>query len=151
MKAAREAYPGRRLVLVYQPHQHSRTKRLFNDFADALSARGGAASGGKDAADLVIVSEIYAVKGRMEDRDVSASMLAERITRMPSAANNANVVYGGDLKETKRAVLEHVKPNDVIIFMGAGDIDTLARELISNRHREAEGRGDPEIASLRSQ
>ena len=119
MKAAREAYPDRRLVLVYQPHQHSRTKHLFKDFVEVL----------KDAADVVIVSEIYAVKGRMEDRDVNSQMLVDEITKLRNH-EIANVLYGGNLEETKRVVLEQIKPGDVVILMGAGDIDSLAREMI---------------------
>src|SRR3989338_6050557 len=129
MKAAREFYSSRRLVLVYQPHQHSRTKYLFQDFVKVL----------KDAADLVIVSEIYAVQGRMEEQDVSSQMIVDKI-RNPSLSDKGahhsvtrseirNVIYGGNLEQTKQMVLEHVKPNDVIIFMGAGDIDQTAREL----------------------
>ncbi len=118
MKAAREAYPGRRLVLVYQPHQHSRTKHLFNDFVEVL----------KDAADLTIVSEIYAVKGRMEEKEVSSQDIVKAISHKPLAISQ--VLYGGDLAETKRIVLEQVKQGDVVIFMGAGDIDELARELV---------------------
>ncbi len=119
MKAAREAYPGRRLVLVYQPHQHSRTKHLFDDFVEAL----------KDAADVVILSEIYAVKGRMEDRNVSSSDLVDAISRLRNR-EMGNFVYGGNLEQTKRIVLEHIQPGDVVIFMGAGDIDQLAREMV---------------------
>src|SRR3989338_7071234 len=129
MKAAREFYSSRRLVLVYQPHQHSRTKYLFQDFVKVL----------KDAADLVIVSEIYSVQGRMEEQDVSSQMIVDKI-RNPSLSDKGahhsvtrseirNVIYGGNLEQTKQMVLEHVKPNDVIIFMGAGDIDQTAREL----------------------
>ncbi|MBI2552672.1 UDP-N-acetylmuramate--L-alanine ligase [Candidatus Uhrbacteria bacterium] len=121
MKAAREAYPGRRLVLVFQPHQHSRTKHLFNDFVEVL----------KDAADLVIVSEIYAVKGRMEERDVNSRMLVDKITQMPPAPDYADVRYGGNLEETKQLLLQLAQPNDVVIVMGAGDIDNIARELTS--------------------
>ena len=121
MKAAREAYPGRRLVLVYQPHQHSRTKRLFNDFVEVL----------KDAADVVIVSEIYAVKGRMEEQDITSKDLitAIKTSNLITQEPNNLVLYGGDLEETKRVVLEHAQTSDIIIFMGAGDIDQVARDI----------------------
>ncbi|MBI4135713.1 UDP-N-acetylmuramate--L-alanine ligase [Candidatus Uhrbacteria bacterium] len=130
MKAARESFPGRRLVLVFQPHQHSRTKRLFNDFVEAL----------RGAADIVIVSDIYAVKGRMEDHNVSSRDIVEAIKRLSDGAikfnnlitqsSNNSILYGGDLAQTKRVVLEQIKPGDVVIFMGAGDIDNLARAII---------------------
>ena len=116
MKAVRKLYYGRRLVLVYQPHQHSRTKRLFSEFVEAL----------KDVADFVIVSEIYAVKGRMEDHDVSSRNIVEKIGR-------ANVIYGGGLKQTDKLVRNMMQPGDVVIFMGAGDIDLLVRDLVIAR------------------
>lgn len=107
-------------MLVYQPHQHSRTKHLFNDFVDAL----------KDAADLVIVSDIYAVKGRMEDHNVTSRDIVHEIIKTLKHESK-EIVYGGGLAETKRVVLEQIKPGDVVIFMGAGDIDNLAREITS--------------------
>lgn len=110
MKAAREAYPGKRLVLVYQPHQHSRTKRLFNDFVSVLS----------NSADVIILSEIYAVKGRMEDHDVNSKDLADEI----------GAQYGGDLEKTEQVVRDTIQPGDVVIVMGAGDIDQVARNLV---------------------
>jgi UDP-N-acetylmuramate--alanine ligase len=111
--AAREFYPHRRIVLVFQPHQHNRTARFFEDFVSALHLP-----------DLSIVSDIYHVKGREETSDISSRDL------VASAGRPEAVVYGGNLDETKKLAISLVRPDDVVIVMGAGDIDELAREIV---------------------
>ncbi len=120
LEAAREFYPGRRIVLVFQPHQRHRTKALMNDFAAAF-----------DGADLLILSDIYDVAGRedSETSDVTSSMLAELIGGRPESPRP---ILGGDLRRTEEMLRANAKPGDVIIVMGAGTIDKLARNLISS-------------------
>lgn len=118
--AAREFYPDRRLVLVYQPHQRHRTKALMHDFASAF-----------DGVDLLILSDIYDVAGR-EDADmngVTSAMLAEAIEARPESPRP---ILGGDLRHTEDMLRSNIQPDDVIIVMGAGTIDGLARNLISS-------------------
>lgn len=112
--AARDFFPARRIVLVFQPHQHSRTAKLFPQFAAAL--RGP---------DLALVADVYAVAGREEAAPVSAADLV-------AAANQegANALYGGDLDATARTLRTHLRPGDVVLVMGAGDVDRLARDLV---------------------
>ncbi len=118
VKAAREFYPGRRVVLVYQPHQHHRTKMLFNDFVAALALP-----------DILILSDIYDVAGRENsaDQDVSSAKLLEMI-KMSSATGEYH--YGGNLANTERLAREIIKESDVMLVMGAGDIDSVARKLL---------------------
>ncbi len=119
IEAAREFYPDRRLVLVFQPHQRHRTKALLNDFAKAFLG-----------ADLVILSEIYDVAGR-EDKEVanvSSSMLVEEMNKFPNAPPT---VLGKDLRNTEEMIRGNVLPNDLILVMGAGDIDHVARDLVA--------------------
>jgi len=118
--AAREFYPGRRLVLVYQPHQRHRTKALMRDFAAAF-----------DGVDLLIISDIYDVAGREDPdaSDVSSAMLAEAIAARPESPRP---LLGGDLRHTEDMLRSNVEANDVVIIMGAGTIDNLARNLISS-------------------
>jgi UDP-N-acetylmuramate--alanine ligase len=120
LEAAREFYPGRRIVLVFQPHQRHRTKALMNDFAAAF-----------DGTDLLILSDIYDVAGREDDTtgDVTSSMLAELIGARPESPRP---LLGGDLRRTEEMLRANAKPGDVIIVMGAGTIDKLARNLISS-------------------
>lgn len=113
LAGAREFYPGRRLVLVYQPHQHNRTKKLFKDFVEALGLP-----------DVLILSDIYDVAGREEapDQDVSSEKLIKQI-------NKENALYGGDLENTLAMVRSMIKQGDVVIVMGAGSIDWIVRQL----------------------
>lgn len=115
IEAAREFFPGRRIVLCYQPHQHDRTKKLFDEFVATLPL-----------ADLLIVVEIYDVMGRNEEHDVSSKYLVEAINR----SYRSNSTYAPDLSAAESQLRDLVKPNDVLLIMGAGDIDDLARALV---------------------
>jgi len=113
IKAAREFFPGQRLVAVFQPHHHNRTKRLFNEFMD-----------GFQGADLLIMAEIFDVAGREEsdDQNVSSEDLVQAIkTKYPQQ----NIFYTPDLAQTKQKLLSLIQPNDVVLIMGAGDIYTI--------------------------
>ena len=116
--AAREFYPDRRIVLVYQPHQRHRTRALLADFAAAF-----------DGADLLILSDIYDVAGRESaaDSEVSSAMLGEAIAARPESPR---MLLGGDLRHTEDMLRANAEPGDVVIVMGAGDIDFLARDLV---------------------
>lgn len=113
ISAAREFFPHRRIVLVFQPHQHNRTAKLFDDFVAALHAP-----------DVALVSDIYHVTGREETKEVTAKGLAEAAER-PEA-----VFYAGSVVETKTLAEKIMLPGDVVIVMGAGDIDEVARGLV---------------------
>ncbi|NQV90211.1 UDP-N-acetylmuramate--L-alanine ligase [Candidatus Uhrbacteria bacterium] len=116
IQATREFFPGRRVVLCYQPHQHDRTKKLFDEFVESLPL-----------ADVLIVSEIYDVAGRNEEHDVSSSDLVKAIQQNDPAKN---VRFAKDLQEADSKLREQVQSGDVILIMGAGDIDDLARKLV---------------------
>jgi len=108
----------RRLVAVFQPHLYSRTERLAADFGRALSA-----------ADIVVVLELYPARERAEDHPgVSAIAVAEAAT--DSGAGRP--VYWLPAFADARPVLEDLlSDGDVCVVMGAGDVDSLARSLIS--------------------
>ncbi len=116
IEAAREFFPGRRMVLCYQPHQHDRTIKLFDDFVKTLSL-----------ADHIVLVEIYDVAGRNEDHEVSSRQLVEAIKKRDSAKD---IRYAPDLHHAENELRDLVKPGDVILIMGAGDIDELARKII---------------------
>jgi UDP-N-acetylmuramate--alanine ligase len=112
VEAAREFFPNRRIVLCYQPHQHDRTKKLFNEFVEVLPL-----------ADVTIVAEIYDVAGRNEGHDISSRDLVEKI-------NRSNTTYANELSDAESQLRDLVQTADVVLIMGAGDIDDLARKLI---------------------
>ncbi|OGL63749.1 UDP-N-acetylmuramate--L-alanine ligase [Candidatus Uhrbacteria bacterium RIFCSPHIGHO2_02_FULL_47_44] len=115
VSAAREFFPGRRIVLCFQPHQHSRTKSLFDGFVHALQL-----------ADETVVAEIYDVAGRNEEHNMSSRLIVEKIKK---ETPNAHVMYSENFDAVKSALEQIVRSNDVLIIMGAGDIDSIARDL----------------------
>ncbi len=115
LQATREAFPNRRIVLCFQPHQHARTKELFNAFVPAF-----------DNADRIILVEIYAVAGRLEVAgEVSSKDLARSIKE-----RGKDVSYAVDLVDAEKQVRDVVQAGDVVLIMGAGDVDDVARRII---------------------
>ncbi|MFA6475187.1 MAG: UDP-N-acetylmuramate--L-alanine ligase [Patescibacteria group bacterium] len=115
LKATKEWYPNRRIVIVFQPHQHNRTKRLFKGFAEAF-----------DLADLIIMQEIYDVAGReaSSDQAVSSHDLVTAIEQ-----RGKMVLYSKDNLATEHLLAEHVEAKDVVLIVGAGDVYEVADTL----------------------
>lgn len=114
--AAKEHFPGRRLVIVFEPHQHARTKELFPDFVEAFNE-----------ADVSILSEIYRVEGRTEDEHISSQdIVAAALAKRPAQ----NISYATGYDDLKVKLPTTILKNDIVIFMGAGTIDAFAREII---------------------
>ncbi|MFH1193632.1 MAG: UDP-N-acetylmuramate--L-alanine ligase [bacterium] len=122
--AAHEFFPGRRVVLAFEPHQHHRTQALFADFVRAF-----------DEAEVVILSEIYNVEGRVSesDREVSSKKLADAIVKYwgtdEDTKTDREMIYCENLSETEKALRQTAKKNDVMIIMGAGDVYKVAERL----------------------
>ena len=112
------------MVLAFEPHQHHRTMALFADFVRAF-----------DEAEVVILSEIYNVEGRVSesDREVSSKQLADAIVKYwetdEDTKTDRELIYCENLAETEKALRQTVKKNDVVIIMGAGDIYKVAERL----------------------
>lgn len=109
----KELHTDKKIAVVFEPHQHARTEELFDDFAAAF-----------DDADALVMAKIYRVEGRTSNDEVTSEKLADVI----SARGGVQAVYAADYD----AVQEHLKKidADIIIFMGAGTIDDLARKLV---------------------
>lgn len=115
LKAFREFFPGKRLVVVFEPHQFSRTHELFDGFVQSF-----------DEADVLIISEVYEVEGRNENQQETSRDLVEKI----KARGKINhVLYAADVEKAESKLRDVVKAGDVIVVMGAGTIDELARRL----------------------
>lgn len=114
--AAKEFYPGKKILFVFQPHQYSRTNNFFQEFAQSFAA-----------ADLALISDIYYVAGRENPKDfkINSQKLAQAAKRC-----GAKVVYGGDLKQTEKIIRKKIKDFDLAVLMGAGDIYNLAKKLV---------------------
>jgi UDP-N-acetylmuramate--alanine ligase len=111
--AARAGWPGRRVVLVFQPHRYSRTRDLMDDFATVLSA-----------ADVLVVLEVYAA-GETPVPGADGRAIA-RAVRSRGGVEPVFVESVGDVP----AVLgDLIKAGDLVLTMGAGDIGSMAARL----------------------
>lgn len=115
--AARSTYPTRRLLVVFQPHLYSRTRDFAPEFGRALSG-----------ADVAWVTEIYAAR-----EAPIAGVTGELITQ----STGAHTRYVDDADALMTDVLVNVRAGDVCVFMGAGDIDVLARRVLAALEGEA--------------
>jgi UDP-N-acetylmuramate--alanine ligase len=113
LAAARQAFPGRRLVAVFQPHLYSRTIAHGDAMGRALAA-----------ADLVFVTEIYAAREQPVP-GVSGRQVAEAAVRAGADARFEPV-----RADVGRRVREALEPGDVVLTLGAGDITRVAPELV---------------------
>ncbi len=113
LEGAKTFFPGKRIVLCFQPHQHARTKGLFDEFVQSM-----------DDADVVILPEIYGVTGRKEGEDaISSKDLVDSLNR--------DLAYYAASEEDMFALLkDNVKKDDVLLMVGAGDIDAFARKIV---------------------
>ncbi|MGZ5034579.1 MAG: UDP-N-acetylmuramate--L-alanine ligase [Usitatibacter sp.] len=111
--AARGAFPGRRLLLAFQPHRYTRTRDLFEDFARVLST-----------VDDVVLSEVYPAG---EAPIVAAD--GRSLARAVRVAGKVEPTFVESPAEMHDAVLARVRDGDVVLTMGAGSIGHLAPEL----------------------
>ena len=116
-------YPDNRIVLAFQPHQHNRTKKLFQEFVAAY-----------DGAGLLIIQEIFDVAGRKEDEDADMSSREIVVAVQDRDAEHGVerlVMYSANNKETLELLSSLVYEGDIVLIMGAGDIYLIAEKLIT--------------------
>ena len=113
LAAARGAYPGRRLVLAFQPHRYTRTRDCFEDFVSVLST-----------ADVLLLTEVYAAG---EAPIVAADGRA--LARALRVAGKLEPLFVEDIAELGARLAEVVRDGDVVLTMGAGSIGQLAAQL----------------------
>lgn len=110
LNAARDVYPGRRIVAVHQPHTYSRTHALMKEFASSL-----------ELADLVVLMEIYGV-GEVNEHHISSAHMASLIRKAVTLASDP-----ADAAEKTRALMQ---PGDVVMTVGAGSVTQVGPLLI---------------------
>ena len=113
IEAARQAWPGRRLVLAFQPHRYTRTHDLIDDFGRALSA-----------ADALLVTEVYAA-----GEEPIAGADGRAICRAVRGRGRLEPVFVEDVRELAAALAGVIADRDVVLTMGAGSIGAVAHEL----------------------
>jgi UDP-N-acetylmuramate--alanine ligase len=111
--AARGSFPGRRLILVFQPHRYTRTRDLFEDFVAVLST-----------VDALLLTEVYPAG---EAPIVAADGRA--LTRALRVAGKVEPVYVDDVADVPDAVRAQTRDGDVVLTMGAGSIGQAALVL----------------------
>jgi UDP-N-acetylmuramate--alanine ligase len=112
--AARGAFPGRRLVLAFQPHRYTRTRDCFEDFARVLSS-----------VDALLLTEVYAAG---ESPIVAADGRA--LARAVRVLGKVEPVFVEQVAELPDAICSAVRDGDVVLVMGAGSIGAVAGRLV---------------------
>ena len=113
LDALRQAFVGRRIVLVFQPHRYTRTRDLLDDFARVLST-----------ADALLVTEVYAAgEAPIEGADARA------ICRAVRSRGKVEPVLVPHVDEIATALRDLLRPGDVVAMMGAGTISGAAHDL----------------------
>lgn len=113
IEAARKLFPEKKLWVIFQPHMFSRTKALFDDFVKVL----------KDAqTDQIIIMDIY------PSREVDTGLVNSK--QLVEVINVPKVLYLPKAEDVKKYLAEKAQSDDILFFIGAGDIDKIARRLI---------------------
>ena len=115
LAAARGAFPGRRLVLAFQPHRYSRTRDCFEDFVKVIG----------QGCDTVLLAEVYAAG---EAPIVAAD--GRSLARALRGAGKVEPVFVDNIADMPQAVLDNGRDGDVVICMGAGSIGGVPAKVV---------------------
>jgi UDP-N-acetylmuramate--alanine ligase len=115
LRALRQRFDPRRLICVFQPHQHSRTRSLMEDFAVSFAQ-----------ADETIVPDIYFVRDSEAERQkVTAADLVERVK-----ANGQKAIHLPQFGQIVQYLKDNVRADDLVVTMGAGNIWEIGKDLV---------------------
>ncbi len=115
LSSLKSVFPKRRLIVVFQPHQYSRTRFLLKDFASSFTD-----------ADKVVVPDIYFVRDSLKEKKlVNAEILVDRIRK-----NGKEALYLPTFEEIVEYLMEILRKNDIILTLGAGPVDWVAKRLL---------------------
>lgn len=112
--AARGAYPGRRLVLAFQPHRYTRTRDLFEDFVKVLSS-----------VDVLVLADVYPA-GEQPIPAADGRSLAHALR----VVGKTELVFVEDIADMAATLLKMAKGGDVVMTMGAGSIANVPTQLM---------------------
>jgi UDP-N-acetylmuramate--alanine ligase len=124
LEATRRAFPGRRVVAVVQPHRYTRVRDLFEDFARCLNDAGH-----------VVLCPLYAA-GEAPIEGIDHPHLAAAVVRH----GHRSVVAVDGLEAAVAHLRDFVRPGDLVLTLGAGDVNRVC-ELLAQALREGAGRG----------
>ncbi len=114
LEALRQGYPGRRIVLAFQPHRYTRTHDLIDDFSKALST-----------ADALLVTEVYAGPGEAPIPGADG----RAICRAVRGRGNVEPIFVDKVEALAESLADVIQDGDVIVTMGAGHISAVSHEL----------------------
>ena len=114
LAAARGAFPGRRLVLAFQPHRYTRTRDCFEDFVDVMGR-----------ADVLWLSEIYAAG----EAPIAAAD-GRALSRAMRVAGHEALVFVDDIQKMAQVIADNAQAGDVVICMGAGSIGQVPAKVL---------------------
>jgi UDP-N-acetylmuramate--alanine ligase len=114
LAAARGAFPGRRIVLAFQPHRYTRTRDCFEDFVKVLGT-----------ADAVLLAEVYAAG---ESPIVAADGRA--LARALRVAGKVDAVFVDEIGQMAQTIVDQARGGDVVIAMGAGTIGNVPAQVV---------------------
>ncbi|OQX22118.1 MAG: UDP-N-acetylmuramate--L-alanine ligase, partial [Desulfobacteraceae bacterium IS3] len=114
LQAARIVWPERRIIVVFQPHRYTRTLALFDEFTRAFYE-----------SDSLVVLPIYSA-GEKQTQGADAKILSENIT----AHGHREVVFKEDFAAAVAYLKTILKPGDVLLTLGAGDVWKLGEEIL---------------------
>jgi UDP-N-acetylmuramate--alanine ligase len=123
LAAARGAFPGRRLVLAFQPHRYTRTRDCFEDFVKVMGQ-----------ADAVLLAEVYAAG---EAPLVAADGRA--LARALRVAGKLEPVFVDDISTMAAAAVANAQPGDVLLCMGAGSISAVPAKVVEMLYAQTKG------------
>ena len=116
LRALRRHYQPKRLICVFQPHQHSRTRFLMDQFAASFGE-----------ADMVIVPDIYFVRDSQAEREaVTANDLVQRLE-----AVGVTAMHLAQFDAIVKQLCQTARPGDLVVTMGAGDVWQVARDFLN--------------------
>jgi UDP-N-acetylmuramate--alanine ligase len=118
LEAARGAFPGRRLVLAFQPHRYTRTRDCFEDFVKVIGT-----------ADAVLLADVYAAG---EPPIVAADGRA--LARALRVAGSVDPVFVDEIGAMAQTIVAQAQPGDVVIAMGAGSIGNVPPQVVELVH-----------------
>ena len=124
LEAVRGAFPGRRLVLAFQPHRYTRTRDLFEDFVKVLCG-----------VDALLLAEVYAAgEAPIAGADGRSLMHALRV------AGQSEAVFVEKIQDMPQAIMNIARAGDVVITMGAGSISDTPNKLAGKNDMDATGK-----------
>ncbi|WP_321790802.1 UDP-N-acetylmuramate--L-alanine ligase [Burkholderia pyrrocinia] len=119
--AARGAFPGRRLVLAFQPHRYTRTRDCFDDFVNVLST-----------VDALVLTEVYAA-----GEAPIATANGDALSRALRAVGKVDPVFVATVDDVPDALAKVAQNGDVVITMGAGSIGGVPAKLVQHTQQKA--------------